>query len=458
MGVRTTFPRVSGGIVLDSFSIVSFFTGLLAAIPAGLVLLAGSAGPRSSGAGAAAFVAWGLTVLVFVSRFGQLGIAGDSEGGLFSGSAGPWSGTLLAALRLLVLWAAWALPVVAWALLKGEAQAGGLGALGGLPFVPRVPVLLSIWTGVGFVVSFAFVAVSAAAPGFGDLFSPGLWRVLFAGRGGELFVAIGGTFGPPIAVAVFATPFVGVLSQVNPKLGLAGLGLLLAYVAGMVLTLQGKLCGAFSAASLAEEVEAPGAGIVAFERERSRTAIEGHLPAEAPVAASVPPAAAPENAAQPAPAMRDPRSLHVLWQTSLAAGDAEGAFETAKEAIPAGLAKGEPRLAATIYRQHLDRLSELGLDRASLDLLADQLLHDGDVAAAAWTYSQALDADPSDAKAFKGLLRVGDHYFEKKEPLEAVRIYRYLLQRAPSSPFADHVRGLLGDAERKATRPPAAQG
>ena len=157
--------------------------------------------------------------------------------------------------------------------------------------------------------------------------------------------------------------------------------------------------------------------------------------------------------------MRDPRSLHVLWQTSLAAGDAEGAFETAKEAIPAGLAKGEPRLAATIYRQHLDRLSELGLDRASLDLLADQLLHDGDVAAAAWTYSQALDADPSDAKAFKGLLRVGDHYFEKKkEPLEAVRIYRYLLQRAPASPFADHVRGLLGDAERKATRPPAAQG
>ena len=32
---RTTFPRVSGGIVLDSFSAVSFFTGLLAALPAG---------------------------------------------------------------------------------------------------------------------------------------------------------------------------------------------------------------------------------------------------------------------------------------------------------------------------------------------------------------------------------------------------------------------------------------
>ena len=208
MGGRTVFSRVSGGIVLDSFSIVSLFTGLLAALPAGLLLLIGSSGPRSAGVGAAVSVVWGLTVLVFVSRFAQLGIAGDSEGGLFSGSAGPWSGTFLAAGRLLVLWAVWALPFVAWALMKGEPQApAGFPALGfGLLGAPRIPFLLALWSGLGMVISFAFVAVSAAAPGFGDLFSPGLWRTLFAGRIGELFVAIAGTFGPPVTVFAIVLP------------------------------------------------------------------------------------------------------------------------------------------------------------------------------------------------------------------------------------------------------------
>ena len=155
----------------------------------------------------------------------------------------------------------------------------------------------------------------------------------------------------------------------------------------------------------------------------------------------------------------DPKHLHTVWQTRLSAGDAEGALEAAREAIPAGLAKKEPRLAAEIYRRHLDRLPELGLDRTALDLLADQLLRDGDVAAAAWTFSQALDTEPTDPKAFKGLLRVAEHHLDKaKEPLEAIRVYRYLLERAPASPFADHARDLLGAAERRAARPAAPQG
>ncbi|MBK9090723.1 MAG: hypothetical protein IPL90_17430, partial [Holophagales bacterium] len=447
MGGRTVFSRVSGGIVLDSFSIVSLFTGLLAALPAGILLLIGSSGPRSAGVGAAVSVVWGLTVLVFVSRFAQLGIAGDSEGGLFSGSAGPWSGTFLAAGRLLVLWVVWALPFVAWALMKGEPQApAGFPALGlGLLGAPRIPFLLALWSGLGMVLSFAFVAVSAAAPGFGDLFSPGLWRALFPGRIGELFVAIAGTFGPPVAVFAIALPVIVAFVSVNPKAALTGMGLFLLYPIGMVLTLQGKLCGAFAAASLVEEGEVA-------------EAFEAVLPAEAPAAVAVasvavhagPPAAA--EAQGPVPG--DPKHLHTVWQTRLSSGDAEGALEAAREAIPAGLAKKEPRIAAEIYRRHLDRLPELGLDRTALDLLADQLLRDGDVAAAAWTFSQALDTEPTDPKAFKGLLRVAEHHLDKaKEPLEAIRVYRYLLERAPASPFADHARDLLSVAEKRAARP-----
>jgi hypothetical protein len=379
MDGRTAFPRVSGGIVLDSFSIVSFFTGLLAVLPAGLLGVLGASGPRSAGVGGAVLVVWGVTVLVFVSRFAQLGIAGDAEGGLFSSLAGPWSGTLLVALRLLLLWAVWLLPFVAWALLKGDAQGpSSFSGLGPVPFLPKVPVLLTVWSGIGFVLGFAFVAVAAAAPGFAEVFSPGLWKALLAGRTGELFVAISGTFGPPLAAPLAATPS---------------------------------------------------------------------------SAAPAPP--------QPVPASPpgDPRALHDTWRTRLAAGDTEGAVAVAKEAIAAGLAMGNRKIATEVFRFHLDRLPDLGLDRAGLDVLADQLLRDGDVAAAAWTFSQALESDPADPKAFKGLLRVAEHHVEKaKEPLEAIRVYRFLLQRAPASPLAQHARDLLEDAERKAARPRAPLG
>jgi TolA-binding protein len=312
-----------------------------------------------------------------------------------------------------------------------------------MSFAPRIPILLSLWSGAGVVLSFAFVAVAAAAPGFGDLFSPGLWKALFPGRLGELFVAIAGTFGPPFAIFFVVVPVVGAIAPANPKLALTAAVPFLIYAAGMVLTLQGKLCGAFSAASIAEEIEDfETATAPPFESEGAPAAV-----AAAAVAAPAP------------PAVGDPRTLHTVWQTRMAAGDAGGAFEAAREMIPAGLAKGEQKLAAEVYRRHLDRLPELGLDAAALDLLADQLLRDGDVSAAAWTFSQALDAQPANPKAFKGLLRVAEHYLEKaREPLEAIRVFRYLLERAPTSPFADHARDLLADAERRATRPAVTQG
>jgi TolA-binding protein len=451
MDGRTAFPRVFGGIVLDSFSIVSFFTGLLAVLPAGLLVVLGASGPRLAGVGGAVLVVWGLTVLVFVSRFAQLGIAGDSEGGLFSSPAGPWSGTLLVALRLLLLWAVWLLPFVAWVLLRGDAQASaGFSGLGAVPFLPKIPVLLTVWSGVGFVLGFAFVAVAAAAPGFAGVFSPGLWRALFAGRTGELFVAISGTFGSPLAVFLLFVPVAAALAPAHPKAVLAATVPFLLYAVGMALTLQGKLCGAFAAASLMEEAE-PG---VAASPERA-----SGLPVAAPAAATASPSVPAPPQPAPAPLPGDPRVLHDAWRTRFAAGETEAAVAAAKEAIAAGLAMGNRKVAAEVFRFHLDRLPDLGLDRRALDVLADQLLRDGDVAAAAWTFSQALESDPADTKAFKGLLRVAEHHLERsKEPHEAIRVYRFLLQRAPASPLAQHARDLLEDAERKAARPRAPQG
>ncbi|HRY42868.1 MAG TPA: hypothetical protein P5164_02875 [Thermoanaerobaculia bacterium] len=437
MSSRTAFPRVFGEIVHDSFSVTSFFTGLLAALPTGLVLLFAASGPRSKGDAAAVLVVWMGTVLVFVSRFAQVGVAGDTEGGLFSSAAGPWGDTLLAATRLLALWVAWTLPFVAWAFLKGGEPGAEVPGFGLVPYgLPRLPLLLSLWSGLGVVLSFAVVAAAAAAPGFGALFSPALWRTLFGGRLGELFLAIAGVFGPPLTVLLVVLPVFGAVAPRQPKLALTAFVPLLLYAVGMVLTLQGKLCGAFAAASLAEDDLEP-------------------IPDEAAPQA-VTPSVAPGASERAAPAAGDPESLHAIWQARLAAGDLPGTLEAARAAIPAGLAKGSPKAAAEIYRQHLDRLDALGLERPALSLLADQLLRDGDVAAAAWTYSQALDAEPGDAKAFKGLLRVAEHHLEKaKAPLEAVRVYRYLLERAPGSPLAEHARDLLADVERRAAREPS---
>jgi len=51
---------------------------------------------------------------------------------------------------------------------------------------------------------------------------------------------------------------------------------------------------------------------------------------------------------------------------------------------------------------------------------------------------------------------VAEHHLEKaKAPLEAVRVYRYLLERAPGSPLAEHARDLLADVERRAAREPS---
>lgn len=462
MGRRTTFPRVSGGIVLDSFSLGSFFTGLLAVLPAGLLVLVGSIGGRSAGFAAFTVIVWYLTVLLVVARFAQLGILGETDAGLFSDVAGPWTGTALVALRLLALWIAWLLPIVVWGWLAAPGRAAdgmaaaGMPGLGMTPFgVPMVPAFLLFWAALGGVLSFAFVSIAAAAPRFLDTFSPGLWGSLLAGRLGELFLAMAGTYGPPVAVFVVLFPLFLALLPVNPKATAALVVPVLLYLAGMVMTLQGRLAGAFSAAGLSDVLGEEEPALSAAPPETSASPRgDLHAPA-APGAGAAPPAAA---TAAPAVSHVDPRTLEAAWQANLAAGDQAGALHVASELIPTALAKGDARLAAQAYRRHLDHLPELGLDRSALDLVADQLLKDGDVAAAAWTFSQALDADAADPKAFKGLLRVADHYLEKaKTPQEAVRVYRYLLDRAPASPFAEHARDLLATAERRASRP-AAQG
>jgi hypothetical protein len=184
----------------------SFFTGLLAALPTGLVLLSRRAAPHGRGRRRGPRRLGGdRPRLRFALRAGRS--RRGHQGGLFSSAAGPWGDTLLAAARLLALWAAWAVPFVAWELLKGAGSGAGAPVFGLVPYgLPRLPFLLSLWSGLGVVLSFAFVAVAAAAPGFGSLFSPALWRTLFGGRLGELFLAIAGVFGPPLTILLVVLP------------------------------------------------------------------------------------------------------------------------------------------------------------------------------------------------------------------------------------------------------------
>ena len=73
--------------------------------------------------------------------------------------------------------------------------------------------------------------------------------------------------------------------------------------------------------------------------------------------------------------------------------------------------------------------------------------------AASNAWANALTIDAADRKAFKGLLKVADQILQSGSPLDrAIRIYDFLLQAAPGSPFADHARAQAEIARRKAAK------
>lgn len=472
---RSGFLGEVGQVLLDTLSPTSFVTGFVLAIPFLLAVAFAVLARSAQLAGVAVLLSVPVTVIV-LSRMALNGLAGETEGTVFTSAGGGFDAVLLVGARYFTLVLIWLSPIILYVgLKKGGASSslasGGLG-VPGFPFpTPVVPDLVILYSASSFLVPSMCLAVAVASETFGDIFSGATWSELFSERWGKLFVVLSVGFGGPFTLFVVLWPFLSILLLKNPKLAVVVIGFVLVYLGGIGASLLGLLCGRFAADALAgaeyQEEQAPPA---ARQAQAASAAPGGAAHEDSSPVPALPPvegaeaaigAAAARFASDPRGAIREleaaqeghaphPRLLHTLVGLYLKAQDTAGAAATAREAIPACLAAGETRLAYELFRPFVSNVPALKLDRAQLCAVGEAILKEGDQATAAHAYGHALVQEPGDVKAFKGLMRIADHHLGKGEaPDQAAQVFRFLLQRAPQSPLAEHAREGLALAERR---------
>jgi tetratricopeptide (TPR) repeat protein len=145
--------------------------------------------------------------------------------------------------------------------------------------------------------------------------------------------------------------------------------------------------------------------------------------------------------------------LHALALSLHEGGRAAEALECARAGIPLCLQRGQVALAADLFALHWKQARDLGLDHQQIDAVAGALFKRNDLAKAVAAYGLALTMDPADRKAVKGLLQAADQRLHREgKPKDALRIYTFLLQYAPDSPFADDMKRGLAEAEARVAR------
>ena len=449
---RSSFVRSVGEVVLDSLHPPSFVTGLVLSLP--LLLALFFAFKVESRALTTLSLLSSLPLTMYVqARLAMNGLAGDSSGGLFAESGGSLEEVIPVFGRLVTLTAIWFLP---GAVMVGTWEPK-VRALSRFPFPisEYPPVLLVVYIGMTLIAPFFLLTVAVAASRFAEVFSASLWGSLFVGRTGEVFLMVAAAAGAPCALFLVVGPWLSATATKAPGLA-AFLGVALGlYVVGVAVSIHARLCGVFASVVLQTATEEtvpdvdvtpqgpPAVTVSAEEISKAWTAF-----------ASDPKGAVERLEAAGAGHGPDARVLHVAALMRHRMGDDAGSLEAAREAIPLCLAAGEPKLAAELYRFHAAEAASLRLDHVQLAAVGEALMVQGDPQAAANAWAHSLAADASDIKAYKGLLKVADQHLQKGEALDrAIRIYDYLLERAPGSPFGDHVRSQAAIAWKKTARP-----
>jgi hypothetical protein len=148
-----------------------------------------------------------------------------------------------------------------------------------------------------------------------------------------------------------------------------------------------------------------------------------------------------------------PHVLHALALCLQQAGEQQDGLETAGAALRLCVAHGQAALAAEVFTAYWKQARDLGLTQEEIDSVATTLLKAGDMGRAVSAYGLALSMDPTDRRAIRGLLQAADHRLHREgRPKDAARIYTFLLQYAPDSPFADDMRRGLAEAEARLAR------
>lgn len=458
------FSGIAGQVVLDAFSIELFLNGILIALAVG-VPAAVAASSRSGGMIALALL-WGLFChCLVVARFAQQGVEGESSGFLVSSLAtATWGGTMLVALRYLTLWIIWSLPLIFMGMITG------LTALGKPPAQPPFPI--SLYSLTMLLAPPVFLSVAAGAGHFAEMFSPDLWRSLFSGRWGDLFLMGILFFGSLFLPIFLVSPAFSLIGPANIKtmafLGAVLLGVLLVLSA----TLQGRLCGFFvrqlvapPETSTAAPRYSPAGGPVPLGGGRpsgpAPAVFEGSPLADADQRLQT---IREQFQAEPQAALRalenlhssyapNPKVLHALCQARQLTGDGEGAVAAAREGIPLCMTHGQTNLAVDMLRATLPQARALDLPPIQLLPVIEALEKTGEARAVVHAYAALVMSHPNETRAVKGMLRAAEQMLRRENAAEdAAKVYKFLLHHCPGSPLAVFMQEGLSEAERRLTR------
>ena len=500
-----TFGGVVGRLVRDATAPGTAFTGFVL----GVILLASGFVCRMVQADAIGQLLGQIVMAAALARFALNGYSGEFRGTILSTAGGTWPQTLMVAGRYLALQLLWAVPVflLGWSAiapaLRPETNtiaispfaAGTMppprtnGAAALLPILGALASPSFLWSiGLMFfgmlLLPAVFLIVAVRSEKFGDIFSPALWRAVFGGRLGDLYTLYAVQAGGVMMGMVVTAPLVILGFAGGSELGFLALIVAMGFLAGLMVTLTGRLCGFFAfgeesppaAHGRLHAAPAPGGGT----RGTAAPEVYGGDPGAADAADGAPEGESPLppllDAPHRAAAARrrfetdrdgaiaelqglcaqhapSPQILHALALMLQAAGKIEAGPEVARAAIALCLKRGHTALAAEAYAAWWKQSKGLGLTGEQIDLLATTLLKSGDLAQATTAFGVALNLDHGDRKAIKGLMQIADHRLHREgKPKDAARIYTFLLQYASGSPFAEDMKRGLAEAEARLKR------
>ena len=515
-----TFGGTVGRLVRDATSPGTAFTGFVL----GVILLASAFVCRMVQADLIGQLLGQIVMAAALARFAMNGYSGESRGTILSTAGGTWPQTLVVAGRYLTLQLMWVVPVflLGWAAVAaalrpetntvaiapygaGGAPPASAGAVALLPILGALTSGPFLWS-IGLLLFGmlllppVFLIVAVRSEKFGDIFSPALWAATFGGRLGDLYTLYAMQAGGTMMGVVLMAPAVLIGFAAGHELGVLAVVGAMAFLAGLAVTLMGRLCGFYA---FGDESPEPAMGLTHGGRGDGPRPVAGHVPAAMPAAPGVAHAgrsaatvdaagAGPEETAAPdepesslpplpeaperAAAARQrfetdrdgaiaeceelraqhapsPQILHVLALMLHAAGRIEDGTDVARDALALCLKRGHTEPAAELFVLYWKQSKALGLTVEQIDLIATALLKGGDLAHATTAFGVSLNLDPSDRKAIKGLMTIASIKLHKDaKPKDAARIYTFLLQYAANSPFAEDMRQGLAEAEARLKR------
>lgn len=452
----TEFSGISGRVLRGSFS----FGTMLSGVALTIVLFSGWYFFIRWGMEAAATLYSEFVIALALARYAMNGLYGEWQGTIFSAAGGPWTRAVAVAGRYLLLTALWLVPLLVVGLSFSKAGPELFQTLYGGGGSELITLVLLYILGMTLTPP-VFLIVSVTADKLSDLFSASHWRRVLGGRLGDLFfiyvLYIGGSLS---ALVLCIPPTIEAFGQ-GPEMGVSVTALACAALVGLSVNLLGRLCGFFAfgepePAAGSAPVPAPGRIVPspaspppqpALLDAQARADEARRRFAQDPAGAI---ASLEELRVACAPS---PQILHALCLMQAQAGRKDAALATARKALPLCLERGNLRPAAEIFRALAPQMADLGLNREQTLGIASAFVKMNDLGFAAHTYGEVVRMDAGERRAIKGLMQIADARLRDPQGIdEAIKIYKFLLQRCAASPLADDMRRGLEEAERRLAR------